>query len=369
MLITEEGYEAMLTKGLSTAIEYFSVNDQYKIYGLDGQIISPSLTGSKTNLGNGNPALNLAGYEGIPELPLSNEESGLLNKRVGVKFFSSDCDGGFDLNGVQIKIHLARYFNYLTNFLTQDFSFTHEGLTQSIYDYIYATVEEEDILNGGYNSLENVKKLDISVGFKSSVDTNNYFKFNNRFVQNGSLVNQRGNLQNSSPFHLDFVTNNGVPGAGLSLSMMPDFFGYVIDGSFYRLSQANSLINSNGINNFTSVIPAARLNNVDYTLVDGTSFNTNDPLLGPFTYGFKNASRTKTLLEALIERAIGFMKSNTTLDGTVYKLPINYKVTIRSSEDTMFNQIYNNNNYGGDVDLELVYDPNDITTTDIIEVQ
>lgn len=373
LYITEEGYRSMLTKGLSSAITQFSITDQYEIYGLDSLPTLPNLTGTKFSLGGANPACNLAGYKGIPQSPLSNEQADAFSKRVGVKIFSSDCDGGFDLNSVTIKFHVNRYFNYLQTFLTQNYNFSHGGLTQDLYDYVYGVIEQEDVVNGGFNTLDNIQELDVRIKFNSETDKNNYTSFNNRFVKliNGIDIFSNGdpNLY-KSPFQLHFVSfnagSNFIPGSGLKLSMMPDEFGYTIDGDYYKLVNANTLITQNGVNSYEKIIPTAKLNNVSYFLDTFTNYNTTDPLLGQFVYGFKTSDGTKTLLEGLIERGMLYMKTKGQLTNGVYKLPIGYKIDLYGNNE--FNLTYQNNNYGGNVLLEFIYDPTDITTTNIIEI-
>jgi hypothetical protein len=374
LYITEEGYRSMLTKGLSSAITQFSMTDQYEIYGLDSLPTLPNLTGTKFSLGGANPACNLAGYQGIPQNPLPPEVNNALNRRVGVNIFSSDCDGGFDLNGVTIKFHVNRYFNFLQTFLTQSYNFSFEGLTQQFYDYTYGTLEQEDVINGGFNILDNVQELDVRINFNSETDKNNYTSFSNRYIEvigSGAQIfrNGRTGVYNS-PFQLDFVSFNAgssfVPGSGLKLSMMPDEFGYTIDGDYYTLTNANNLFTQNGMNNYEKIIPTAKIGATSYFLDTFTNYNTIDPLLGQFTYGFKTSDGTRTLLEDLIERGILYMKTKGELVGGVYKLPIGYKIDLYGNEE--FNLAYNNNNYGGGVQLEFVYDSTDASTTDIMEI-
>lgn len=365
----------MLTKGLSSAITQFSMTDQYEIYGLDSIPTLPNLTGTKFSLGGANPACNLAGYKGIPQNPLPSDTTDALNRRVGINIFSSDCDGGFNLNAVTIKFHVNRYFNYLQTFLTQDYNFSYEGLTQHLYDYTYGVLEQEDILNGGFNTLDNVQEVDVRVNFNSPTDKNNYTSFSNRYVEiinTGAQIFRNGRTSGvyNSPFQLDFTSFNAgssfVPGSGLKLSMMPDEFGYTIDGDYYTLTAANNLFTQNGMNSYEKILPTAKIGNISYFLDTFTNYNTTDPLLGQFVYGFKTSDGTKTLIEGLIERGILYMKTKGTLSGGIYTLPIGYKIDLFGNEE--FNSAYQNNNYGGGVLLEFIYDSTDITTTNIMEI-
>jgi hypothetical protein len=375
LLITEEGYRTMLFRGLATSITKFSINDQYKIYGLNTDHTLPPLSGTKPNLGNSNPAFNLAKYGGIPQNPLSNDMILSMSRRVGVKIFSEDCDGGFDVSTLNIKFHLARYFNNLTNLLSQPYTFNIQGLNYKIYDYTYALVEQENIVDGGYDIIDNIQMLDVNIFFNSETDKNNYLSLNNRYnviLSNGTpyLNDKRNATVYPSPFQLDFgvynVGNIGVPGSNLSFGMMPDNFGYTIDGEFYTLSDANNLITSQGTNSFGSIIPTAVLKNTFYYLTTPNTLNTKDPLLGQFAYGYKTQNNSETLLEGLINMGKMYMKTKGSLIDGVYTLPINYKLKVNGTNE--FNNIYDNNNYGGNVNINFIFDENDVTTTDIIEV-
>jgi hypothetical protein len=235
-------------------------------------------------------------------------------------------------------------------------------------------LEQEDVVNGGFNTLDNIQELDVRINFNSETDKNNYTSFSNRYVEitgSGAQIfrNGRTGVYNS-PFQLDFVSFNAgssfVPGSGLKLSMMPDEFGYTVDGDYYTLSDANNLFTQNGMNSYDKIIPTTKIGTTSYFLDTFTNYNTADPLLGQFTYGFKTSDGTRTVLEDLIERGVLYMKTKGTLVDGVYTLPIGYKIDLLG--DAEFNLAYNNNNYGGGVLLEFVYDPTDITTTNIMEI-
>jgi len=371
LLITEEGYRSMLTKGLSSAITKFSINDQYKIYGLDTDHTLPPLSGTKPNLGNSNPAFNLAKYKGVPQDPLSTDEIDFMSKRIAVKLFSADCSGGFDVNTLNVKIHLARYFNNLESIMTQSYNFNMEGLSYKIYDYVYSNIEKENVVNGGYDIIDNIRRLNLSIGFNSDSDRRNYFKLNNRYVTflsggESILINERNNNLYFSPFHLDFTSVDGVPGSSLLFKMMPDTFGYTIDGEFLSLKEGDELINGSGTGSFNSIIPTAKVGNKDFYLENNNMLNTKDPLLGQFIYGFKNSNKTLNLMQELIERGKMFIQTNGINNNGVYSLPIGYKINVNGDDE--FNNIYLNNNYGGNVVVEFIYNPTDITTTNIVEV-
>lgn len=383
---TPTAYKKMFDGGLIPAIKngYFRLGDENKIYGVTDTIKMPNYSGDKLNTTL--TKCNLANRSGITKLTPTTEQIKIESSRVKMGFLSTDCNGGFDVQDLNVIFNIHSYLNSLTAIITGNtYTPNLTGLEQVIYDEIYGDVEYRNI-ESTWESQYMEKRLDLTYIPLDDKSLNNYSKISSTHVKVDPLTGVKSvnfsSEKYKSPFLVYFGNNqiNGsiVQGGSLVTTLNPDYYGYYTKNKnnevvyYTTTSELETYVKTNGIESFKEIYPCAFLNNgrYKYILQTTTNYNTtNDPLLGYSIFGFKNVDGSgDSLLQGMINQSKLFMKTTGVLNSKTgnYEMKLSFKVYPRAYKN--FNDVYDNKHIGGNLTMTFVYDESSTSTTNIVEI-
>tara|TARA_R110000772_G_scaffold72857_4_gene158798 strand:- start:118 stop:1269 length:1152 start_codon:yes stop_codon:yes gene_type:complete len=370
--ITEKGWESLLNNGLLNSITTFKVNDDNIIYPISENNITPNffqppLTGSREGA-TMIPICSFSQRKSVPKSPPRTEEVETLNSRVKLSFVSEDCSVPFEESNITVRVNIDKWIDNLTSLVGTTYTRTASGLKIPIWDYILAYLEEYNSGTKTWSTTETYKSnLDVSYNLLSSKDVENYRLVNPKYMEvtkSGSKIFTNGQPSNrfSSNMLLSFNTKTmdgiDVYGTSSTLSLYPDRWGYVADGSFLNAGDVENNMKSNP-NAYNTVYPAIIIDDKIYQIKDNKNYETVDGV-GQFVWAFKDKDNTPAIT-GLTNKLKLFMKANGVDNGAgLYTFNIN--LTMNTKSGKMFNRAYQNKKVGGQLTYELHYNENIVST-------
>jgi len=241
------------------------------------------------------------------------------------------------------------------------------GLVLDISDYIRATVQKLDIVTKNYSDDKYVTDLSVSWFTDNEVDNKNLIMVSPRYVsRNGNkkvMADDTNNYRFPSPFQIFHSSyspyGTTIQNTAIRLGLLPDEVGYRVNGNTF-LNCTTVEETENPASTYTEILPAFKVNNTLYTLNDGKPYPTTSGLVG-FASKMVN-SDGQNLINGLIDKAILFMKANGNENNGVFTIPINMNVVVTNQDINFITK-----KFGGKLTLNLVYDPND-TTSSVIKI-
>jgi len=375
--ITEAGFRKLLETGLLNGVSSYKIGDESILYGIEEGSTEPAffnipLVGNR----EGTTALPIciqSSTNPIPVTPLTESEILKNNRRVKMSFVGEDCVIPFEKNNLKIKINIDKWVDNLLNLKTIPYNRSVSGLKVNIWDYIVGYIEEYDVINNTWKTIDSENYLDIRYTLKSDDDLQKYRLLNPKYMElksDGSRVfnNKQSLVRFPSnmlvAFNTKTITGVDVFGTSFTLGLYPDRWGYLVDGTFINTADFEEIVKVEGTGNYNTIYPAVEIDrnvyyqetNVDYRSVDGVAY---------FVYGFKDQNGVPAI-DALTDKVKLFMKANTTeVSPDLYQMEINLKTDLIGSVE--FNDAYNNKNIGGELTLLFSYNDTGVSS-DLYEV-
>jgi hypothetical protein len=241
------------------------------------------------------------------------------------------------------------------------------GLSLGLINYVTAYIQTLNISTQSYDTSKILNDLFLSWKPATTSDSERLELLSPVYVtltgnKQRQLVDNSG-IRFGSPFMLNFSTSeiNGmaVNGTGVDISFLPHF-GYWVNGNTFL---DNKTVEESDLNNYKSIIPAAKVGNSIYTLNTTTPYPTNERLIG-YALNMTNVNDSgETLITALVNAGKLFFKTYGKVDGSVYSMPITLNVSASNQDLNSITKII-----GGEVILNFFYDENDTTTNPIINL-
>jgi hypothetical protein len=372
--LTEKGLDTLLKSGLLNSVNYFSLSDEKIIYGIDDGTTKPAynkipIVGSRDGFTT-IPSCSMAERKPLPVEELTESEIVTMDRRVKMAFVSEDCSVPFEKSNVTVKVNVEKWIEDLLALTSTDYVKTASGLRLDFWDYIIGYVQEYNLTTSTWKDKEVYKdNLDIRYVVKNEKDYDTYKKVSPKYmsITNGTkrFVNEQNKTRFSSNMALGFRTNSvdGVSVYNTSgyLGLYPDKYGYLLDGIFYNVGDAEEAIKANGIGTYKTVYPTVVINGVNYWLKNDTDYRVSDNSgTGFMVWGYENKAGEKAV-KGLTDKLKLFMKSNgTEIETGVYQLKLGFDTNLLSNN--MFNEAYKNKSVGGDLTFELTYNTNSVST-------
>lgn len=360
--LTPHGYKTLMKEGLVNKIMYYNMNDNYHNYMVTAtESLVPEITGSHSQITNSECAF--AGYGGLFPTTPSTTEIENITSRVKIDLIKEECSYQFDKTNLNMTVNINPWLNQLS---TLTYSSNMQGLTLNLWDYIMVTKQTLNLTTKSYENVKYITDLNVSWMPKSSSDLKNLQLISPIYVKTEgnvrSLIDD-SSIRNGSPFFMSFSTYtvNGTAKNNMAgrFSLVTNEFGYWVNNSTF-LSVTN--LETSSLESYKTVYPAAKVGTSVYYLPKSIPYPTKNGFVGYAINMVNTDGSGKTLMTALIEQATLFMKTYGTynsIDGT-YSLPINLS-TIVTNQDIN----YIPTKFGGNVTINFVYNPADITS-DII---
>jgi hypothetical protein len=250
------------------------------------------------------------------------------------------------------------------------------GLILDISDYLKVNIQKLNLTTQNYETIDYVTDLGISWYMNTEEDNKNLFKTSPRYVSRDGnvkkMVDESNNLRYSSPFqifHSSYSPQGSViQNTGIKLGLLPDEVGYRVNGKTF-LSCTEVELQEDPSTTYGEILPAFKVNlsnNLDpsngrsvYTLNTPTPYPTQKGLIGYAVNAYN--SEGQNLVNGLINKAILFMKSNGIQNNGVYTISMNMHAVVTNQKINFINK-----KFGGNLTINLVYDPND-TTSNVID--
>lgn len=367
-VLTKHGYETLYKSGLEKNIIYYDIKDNNYNYGVNGSAsLLLNLTGSHTQITSNK--CDCAGYNGVFAKEPSTTEINNEVSRVQINFINEECSSGsdYDLPNVTVSVNLNPWFYGSNGLSTTNYATGMSGLVLDISDYIRATVQKLDIVTKNYSDDKYVTDLSVSWFTDNEVDNKNLIMVSPRYVsRNGNkkvMVDDSNNYRFPSPFQIFHSSyspyGTTIQNTAIRLGLLPDEVGYRVNGNTF-LNCTTVEETENPASTYTEILPAFKVNNTLYTLNDGKPYPTTSGLVG-FASKMVN-SDGQNLINGLIDKAILFMKANGNENNGVFTIPINMNVVVTNQDINFITK-----KFGGKLTLNLVYDPND-TTSSVIKI-
>lgn len=370
--ITETGWRVLLEGGLLNNVNSYKVGDSTLIYGIDDGINNPAYFNLPI-VGNREgttmiPICEFANRKPIPIEPLTEGEIIGLDRRIKMSFVSEDCDLAFEQSNINVNVNVDKWIDDLVGLKSIDFDRTVSGIRINIWDYLASYLEEYDMTTSSWKVKELYKSnLDITIRPKSQEDYTKFSMVNPKYMKlnpdgKKEFVNAQGKTRFSSNLLLGFNTKviDGVDvfGTSNSLGLFADKYGYLVDGVFRNAGDFESEAKSQGTGAYKTIYPAVEIDGANYWLTDDTDYRSVDGT-GYMVYGYKN-SDDKRAIDALTDKIKLFMKSNgTEIETGVYQINMEFVVELFSNRQ--FNQAYQNNFIGGNLNYNLTYNENTVS--------
>lgn len=357
--LTALGYKTLMKTGLVSEIKFYGVNDNFHDYLVSApENLVPGVTGSHSQITTSYS--DFAQYNGVLNEKPTPAEVQQMTSKVQYSFVNEDCSyGNFNQPNLNIVVNVNTWLNQLS---TATYDFNMEGLTLELWDYLTATIQTLNLSTKNYDNTKFLTSMNINWVPKTDFDLNNLFKLSPRYVtiENGGdrRMVDNSDVQYGSPFFLSFssypVNGTIVNNTACRLSLVPNEFGYWVNGNTFLNT---STVENNDLNIYTTVQPAARVGKNIYVLNESTIWPTRVGFIGYALKMLNVNGSGETLLTGLINQAKLFLKTYTINNGGVYNLPINIGVVATNTE---INSI--NDKFGGNVTINISYNPSDITT-------
>jgi hypothetical protein len=371
--ITDLGFKKLLEGGFVNNITSFRVGDESIIYGINDGTTNPSffdypIVGNREGTTT-IPVPIQSQNKFIPVDPLTTDEILATDRRVRMSFISEDCDISFEKNNVTIKVNLDKWIDDLTSLKSSAYTRTVSGIKINFWDYILAELEEYNLTSSDWDVKEQyISNLDIVYNLLSDTDEKNYDLINPKFMRlnsNGTkqFINKQGTSRFSSPMILNFGVNviEGVEvyGTSSTLSLYPDKWGYLVDGTFYNAGDFEDLYLNGDQTQYTKVYPAVNIDGTNYWLRNDTDYRSVDGT-GYLVYGYKDTNGNPAI-DGITNKIKLFMKSNGEQVSTgLYKMSVNLNTRLFSDVD--FKNAADNKFIGGNITFEFSYNENTVSS-------
>lgn len=380
--LTKYGEELLLKQGASKAFQKFNVMDDGQRYDVT---ISPDLEntfdGGIRTLVTARPTCGMATTEPISKQKPTTLQNKQDKMQLSWEVEKSDCGNPYTALNPNIKIHLKRWFNYLTSKLgDENYSFT-DKMNLTVFNNIRAIQSELNSSTYKYEQISTFNNENISYILDTPKSCDNYLNFNAYLmkIQEGvKSLQDNTSRKRPSPFLLAFDTEQDQQGSGdiLKLVMTPISAGYVVKlngskettffrGDFKSISDIEGMGEDEVNKMYKSIRPAFITSNngsndsLFYLTNLNGSFAEGTDVLPTYAYGFKN-SAGKSLLQGLIEMAENSILTQFTEIGlNQYQQVIGMNVV----NDIVNGVQYSKKNIvGGNITVTLDY-----TSTDVID--
>lgn len=366
--LTPLGYQTLMKNGLTNTIKYYEFFDNTHNYLADATSAPENLIfgviGSHYQITTSK--VSFADYRGIFVAPPTPNEVLAVTSRVQFSFTKTDCNYSFEQPNVSLNIHIARWLNALA--ASTYSSNMSPGLTLRLLDYVTASIQTLNVATQQYETTNVINNLAITWQPKTQQDINNLGLLSPYFVNalssTSKVMTDNSNISFGSPHILTFSTNsvNGAPvnGTSVNFSFIPKF-GYWVNGNTFL---SVKIVEESDSTIYSSIIPAAKVGNSIYYLSSTTPYPTTAGLVGYALSGFINIDGSgETLLTGMINASKLFFNAYGEVSGTKYSIPVNFNLIAGNSQ---INAI--TNRFGGELNLNFVYDKSDTTSTNIIEL-
>lgn len=353
---TKAGWETLALKGLTNSIKYYSFSDGDNVYGVTAtNNLLPNTTGSHVQITDSYCAK--AEYNGMfPNKPLESEISN-TRTRLSVFFNNVDCSTEFTKSNLSLRVNITEWLSELES-AVWSYNMS-ESLTQKLWSYISAKVENLDLTINDYTPVNTVTNFKLTYSPSTPEDYKKYQLLSPKYVKTNTdgtkmLVNV-GTERYSSPFVLSFsnenITGDFIFGTSGLLSLRADTWGYWDGTNFRSLKE----VEDSDASLYENIFPAVMIGNEYYYLPTTTDYGTNKGLIGYMMNMVNTKDSNKTALKALIERAVLFFKTNGTLtpDGR-YVINMNFNVIPVNQTTNNITKVVGNN-----LNLELYYKAGD----------
>ena len=364
--LTPQGYITLIKDGLINKIKFYDFKDNTHNYtDTAKENLINGVIGSHYQITPAKP--NFSDYRGVFNTTPTTREVENVTSRVKLTFANSECAGSFEEPYLTLNINMSRWFNALTNLTTYNTNMS-PGLSLNLISYITAYIQTLNISTQVYDTTKILNDFVLSWKPATTSDSERLELLSPVYVtfignQQRQLIDASRRINFGSPFMLNFSTNqiNGlaVNGTSLDISFLPEF-GYFVNGNVFL---SNKTVEESNLNDYRSIMPAAKIGNKIYTLKTTTPYPTNQGLVG-YALNMTNVDDSgETLIAALVEAAKLFFKTYGDINGSVYSMPITLNVSAANQE---LNPI--TTKIGGEVILNFFYDENDTTTNPIINL-
>jgi len=366
--LTPLGWQTLIRSGLEDEIVFYKIDDYTHNYLVtEGEVIVPPVVGSHSVITTSECAF--ANYSGVyATKPVREEVKNVLSK-VQYSFINEDCSyGDFDVPNLTLNIYVDRWLQQLAS-ATYSFNMT-ESLSTDLWDYVTATVKTLNLTTKTYTDVSYITNMGINYRFKTDFDRQNFEKLSPVVVTieqgNQKKVVDKSNIKFGSPFGVLFSTYpvNGFNTVGTAgrFIMKPNKFGYWVNKSSFLTTTE---VETSDLSRFTTVNPAAIVGSNIYYLPSNTTYQTKNGLIGYAMHMVNVNGNGETMLTGLINQAKLFFKYYGIFDSlnNYYTLPINMEVMGTNQEIN-----YITNKIGGNIKLNFIYNPNNTTTGNIIEL-
>ena len=380
--LTKYGEQLLLKQGASNTIVKYSVMDDGQRYDVTATPnLQDTFGGGLRTLVTPIPTCRMATTESVSKQKPTTLQNKQDKMQLSWEVEKSDCSNPYTALNPNIKVHLKRWFNYLTSKLGVENYNYNDRINLTIFDNVKAIKSELNSSNYTYEQVSTFNSENISYMLDTPKSCENYLNFNAYLIKIKSGIKSlqdNTNRKDASPFLLAFDSEQNQQGYGdiLKLAMTPISAGYVVkladskDLTYYRadfksISFIENMTEDEINKKYKSIRPAFITSNdgsndsVFYlTDLNGTYAEGVD-VLPTYAYGFKN-SNGKALLQGLIEKAENLIQRQFT------EIAINqYQQTIglRIANEVVGGDKYSKENtVGGNIKITL-----DWTSTDVID--
>jgi hypothetical protein len=362
--LTRNGYTTLINKGLIDSITYFNISDKTHLYDVTAsEMFVPDVTGTHDTITNGKCAF--AKDEGIFTNKPTPQEIQNAISQVQISFVNENCAyGNFNKSNLNVDINVNSWIANLPT--TYSYDTSNPTLTLDLFDYIQAIVQKLNLSTKSYDSVKYLTNLGISWSPNTETDLRNLLLVSPRYVSVNTdgtrVMTDNSNISNASPFFLSWstysVNGTSVPATAGRLSIVPNEMGYYVtyasggNGVFLKTSQVETVDS----NTFTSILPAAIVGNRTFVLTNNVEYPTETGFWGYALNMYNVNNDGTTLMTALKEQVILFMKTYGTPDSaspsnTTYRIPITLNCITTNPEINFLST-----KFGDQLKINLIYD-------------